>query len=148
MKNEKNTFEKLLDFILDLVDDEFDQYLSPVNACYYFSGIGCLELAKIIKHFIPSCTLKTNPESGHIAISCEEETYSAGGKIPNAENYIEIEEEEMELLNEYYHQEILFEGKPVAEAVIQELELCTGDYLANLISSINQPPKRKKDLKK
>lgn len=135
--NEEKVIE-FINFINELVDDEFSEYLD-VPARYYFLHGGCLELAKVLRYYIPESTMAINENGDHIAIKYRNNLYDGTGKIEAPERFFELNDDDVLYLSDYLgRNEIKFERKSVDNAIIQELEQCSGNYVKNLISNIRQ----------
>lgn len=111
--------EYFIQFILDLVSDEFYQYLSPVSVKYYFLNGGCLELAKVLKHYYPEGEYVINEQKNHIAFLYQEQVYDANG-IAEESNW-EIINHLGELEDYYGNKEIYFEHYLPHQAILKEL---------------------------
>ena len=112
--------EYFIQFILDLVSDEFYQYLSPVPVKYYFLNGGCLELAKVLKHYYPEGDYVINDRKDHIAFLYQEQVYDANG-IAEESNWEIINH--LEELEDYYgNKEIYFEHLLPHQAILKEFD--------------------------
>ena len=129
---------KFIQFINNLVDDEFCNYIDNLDPRYYFLHGGCLEFAKVLKHFIPASTYMINSSLGHVAIKIEDTVYDATGIINNNE-FVHLKDEELYLIEDIYGiKEIKFGDMVVHKAIINELYSCSGDYVSKLVASINK----------
>lgn len=129
--------ELLIEFICDLVDDEFSGYLGDVPAKYYFLHGGCLEFAKVLNHFVPHSFLMINQTFDHFAIKINDDVYDCTGKIEK-EKFNKVDIDFLEKYQHYYGiPEIKFEKKEVSVALISELNECSGDYVKKLVKQIN-----------
>ncbi len=112
--------EYFIKFILDLVNDEFYQYLSPVSAKYYFLNGGCLELAKVLKSYYPEGQYVINSQKNHIAFLYQNQIYDANG-IAEKANW-EIINNINEFEDYYGNKDIYFKHLPPNQAILQELK--------------------------
>ena len=109
-----------IDFINDLVNDEFDYFLD-CDSKYYFTNGGCLEFAKILNHYYKNGEMVINKEYNHIALKIDNKIYDAYG-IVTWTDYELIKEEDIKMLEAYNdNYEILFEHKKPSIAVINEI---------------------------
>ncbi|MDD3453220.1 MAG: hypothetical protein PHN42_02960 [Bacilli bacterium] len=132
----EDKMQQFIKFIIDLVDDEFYNYLGESKAEEYFLSGGCLELYKIIKYFIPDIDLFYNID-GHIRIGYQNYLYDVSGKYIISDNYIKLTEDNMMELNDKLGRtEIRFERKQVNVAIINELNMCSGSYVKKIINNL------------
>ena len=128
--------EYFIRFILDLVSDEFYQYLSPVPIKYYFLNGGCLELAKVLKHYYPAGKIIINEKRNHILFLYQDKLYDATGEL-KLDTYEEIKD--INLIEDYIgNKEVRFERKQPHHAIIEELESIHDNYVKKLT---NKPSK-------
>lgn len=137
MSEEVDNFKTFIEFIVDLASEEFNNYV-PCPMRFYLRYGGCLELAKTLQYFIPSVRIYYNEKEEHFIVSYNEKFYDAFGKRKNVEDFQEVSYEYIKQYGERYGKDILFEGKPVHLALIKELKACSGEYVNELISSINE----------
>ncbi len=124
--------EELINFIIDLVDDEFSRFLYPFRAQYYFLNRGCLELAKVLKHYYPTGKMVINDHRNHILFLYQGDIYDATGKV-KLNTYEEVID--MSLIENFIgNHEIKFEGKMPHDAIIEELTQINDDYIKKLIN--------------
>ena len=140
--NEKDNLQNFIDFIIELAHDEFDYCIGAIaigkiSMRYYFRHGGCLELAKVLQYFIPSARICYNVAEEHFVIKHNGVYYDAEAKFTENQGFQEISAEYIHNFEEKYGKDILFEGKPVHLALIQELKNCSGTYINNLIDAIN-----------
>lgn len=122
--------EEFIYFILDLVDDEFSRFLYPFRAQYYFLNGGCLELAKVLKHYYPTGKIVINGNRNHILFLYQGDTYDATGKV-KLNPYEEVMD--MSLIEDFIgNHEIKFEGKMPHDAIIEELTQINDNYIKKL----------------
>lgn len=128
--------EELINFIIDLVNDEFSRFLSPVHARYYFLNGGCLELAKVLKHYYPAGKIIINEKRNHILFLYQDKLYDATGEL-KLDTYEEIKD--INLIEDYIgNKEVRFERKQPHHAIIEELESIHDNYVKKLT---NKPSK-------
>ena len=128
--------EELINFIIDLVNDEFSRFLSPVHARYYFLNGGCLELAKVLKHYYPAGKIIINEKRNHILFLYQDKLYDATGEL-KLYTYEEIKD--INLIEDYIgNKEVRFERKQPHHAIIEELESIHDNYVKKLT---NKPSK-------
>lgn len=130
--------ETLINFIKDLVKDEFDYALDYVEPEYYFQHGGCLEFAKILKHYINDSSIVISKDKNHFAVKYEDEVYDVTGKLSNPTEFTEVNQEYIQQYQEQYGRNIKIEDKTVDNAIIDELNNCSGDYVEQLVSNINK----------
>lgn len=129
--------EELIDFICELVDDEFSEYLGGMSSRHYFLHGGCLEFAKTLNHFFPESFIVINQSFDHIALEMNDNVYDCTGEIEK-EKFKRVELDFLEKYQDYYGiREIKFEKKEVSAALISELNECSGDYVKKLVKKIN-----------
>lgn len=150
MNEQKDNMQTFIDFIIELAYDEFDYcisavYIREISMRYYFRYGGCLELAKVLQYFIPSARICINKKTDHFVIQYNNAYYDAEEKYETNQEFEEVSLEYITKHSEKYGKDVLFEGKPVHLALIQELKNCSGDYVSNLIDAINneEPTSRK-----
>jgi len=133
-----NNMESFINFVNELVDDEFDNYLGGVKAKYYFLNKGCLEFVKIIMAYFPSVTIVSNRKIDHLAIKYNNLIYDASGKISGID-FEEITKQEFDILQDFLGiPEVRFEHNQVSKAVIDELNMCSGDFVKILVEKIKK----------
>ena len=128
--------EYFIRFILDLVSDEFYQYLSPVPIKYYFLNGGCLELAKVLKHYYPEGQYVLNEEKNHIAFLYQEQVYDANG-IAEKSNW-EIVNDINKLEDYYGNKDIYFEHLLPHQAILNELNEIDMSIIKKLSKTNNE----------
>lgn len=127
--------EEFISFILDLVDDEFYQYLDYQNARYYFLNGGCLELVKVLMHYYPSGKVVINDKYNHIAFLYNGNIYDATGLVKEGKFSIL---ENIEEADDYLGRgEIRFEHKRPNQAIIEELNKIDISFIHKLVKSSN-----------
>ena len=125
--------EYFIKFILDLVNDEFYQYVSPVPIKYYFLNGGCLELAKVLKHYYPEGQYVINEQKNHIAFLYQEQVYDANGVAEKA-NW-EIVNNVSDLEDYYGNKDIYFEHLLPHQAILKELNEIDKNIMKKLIKN-------------
>lgn len=134
----KEVMIEFIDFIVDLIDDEFDNYLDGIPSRYYFLNGGCLEFVKILKHFIPNLEYVISKDKNHVAVKIENHIFDCTGYRIDDENFEIISEQELVYLEDYFGiPEVKFENKNVDETVVNEIKQCSGDYVKNLVLRLN-----------
>ena len=128
--------EYFIRFILDLVSDEFYQYLSPVSIKYYFLNGGCLELAKVLKHYYPEGQYVLNEEKNHIAFLYQEQVYDASGIVEKS-NW-EIVNDINKLEDYYGNKEIYFEHLLPHQAILKEIDEIDANIVKKMQKKINK----------
>lgn len=142
MDEEIDNFKTFIEFIIDLASDEFGNYV-PCSMRLYFRNGGCLELAKILQYFIPSIHIYFSMEEDHFIVFYNGKFYDAFGEKENTETFQEVSYEYLQQHGEKYGKDILFEGKPVHLAMIQELKACSGNYVSELVTMLNDNAQNK-----
>ena len=125
--------EYFIKFILDLVSDEFYQYVSPVPIKYYFLNGGCLELAKVLKHYYPEGQDVINEQKNHIAFLYQEQVYDANGVAEKA-NW-EIVNNVSDLEDYYGNKDIYFEHLLPHQAILKELNEIDKNIMKKLVKN-------------
>ncbi len=125
--------EYFIKFILDLVSDEFYQYVSPVPIKYYFLNGGCLELAKVLKHYYPEGQYVINEQKNHIAFLYQEQVYDANGVAEKA-NW-EIVNNVSDLEDYYGNKDIYFEHLLPHQAILKELNEIDKNVMKKLVKN-------------
>lgn len=125
--------EYFIKFILDLVSDEFYQYVSPVPIKYYFLNGGCLELAKVLKHYYPEGQYVINEQKNHIAFLYQEQVYDANGVAEKA-NW-EIVNNVSDLEDYYGNKDIYFEHLLPHQAILKELNEIDKNIMKKLVKN-------------
>ena len=125
--------EYFIKFILDLVSDEFYQYVSPVPIKYYFLNGGCLELAKVLKHYYPEGQYVINEQKNHIAFLYQEQVYDANGVAEKA-NW-EIVNNVSDLEDYYGNKDIYFEHFLPHQAILKELNEIDKNIMKKLVKN-------------
>ncbi len=150
MNEQKDNMQTFIDFIIELAYDEFDYcveavHIRKVTMSDYFFSKGSLELAKVLQYFIPKVQICSNETENHFVIKFNENYYDAKQRYTTNQGFQEVSLDFIKRYEEYYGKDVLFEGKPVHLALIQELKNCSGDYVSNLIDAINneEPTSRK-----
>lgn len=111
---------KFIDFINNLVNDEFNNFMD-CDSKYYFQHGGCLEFAKILKYYLKNGQIVINKEHSHIALLIDNVIYDSYG-IVKWTDYEIVKEEEIDILEDFHNNyEILFEHKKPSVAVIDEI---------------------------
>ena len=128
--------ENFIQFILDLVSDEFYQYLSPVPVKYYFLNGGCLELAKVLKHYYPEGDYVINDQKNHIAFLYQKQVYDANGIAE--ESKWEIVHLLSELEDYYGNKEIYFEHLLPHQAILKEIDEIDANIVKKMQKKINK----------
>lgn len=125
--------EYFIKFILDLVSDEFYQYVSPVPIKYYFLNGGCLELAKVLKHYYPEGQYVINEQKNHIAFLYQEQVYDANG-VAEKVNW-EIVNNVSDLEDYYGNKDIYFEHLLPHQAILKELNEIDKNIMKKLVKN-------------
>lgn len=128
--------ENFIQFILDLVNDEFYQYLSPVLVKYYFLNGGCLELAKVLKHYYPEGDYVINDQNNHIAFLYQKQVYDANGIAE--ESKWKIIHHLSELEDYYGNKEIYFEHLLPHQAILKEINEIDPNIVKKMQKKINK----------
>lgn len=137
MKKEvEDQIEIFIEFIKQLVNDEFDYAIDYVGAEYYFLNGGCLEFAKILKNYILDSKIVINRQLNHFAICYQDHYYDVRGKI-QSDDFFEVSDEYLKEYQDYYGRNRMIENCSVDVAVIQELNNCSGNYVKKLMNHIN-----------
>jgi len=79
--------ENFIELVVDLIDDEYSDKLTMMDAKYYLLNGGCLDLALIIKYFYKESTLMIRSDLDHWAVLYNQKLYDATGEIEDIENY-------------------------------------------------------------
>jgi hypothetical protein len=143
----KEMMVEFIDFIIDLTDDEFDNYLDGISSRYYFDHGGCLEFVKILKHFIPNLEYVISKEKNHVAVKKDNNIFDCNGLRTDNENFELITEDVLIDLEDYLGiPEVKFENKKVNDAIVNELKMCSGNYVKKIVHNINSkyPPRETK----
>lgn len=122
--------EQFIDFILELVDDEFYQYLDSIPAQYYFLNGGCIEFAKILKYYYPNGTFVIDQNKDHVAFLYENTIYDATGIVKEGKWNIVKNLDIIE--NTLGNTEIKFENKTPHIAIINEISQINPDYIKKI----------------
>ena len=141
--------EEFIDFIVSIVNDEFDYKLDFIDARYYFIHGGCLLFAQVLKYYLQDARIVLNGSLDHIAILYQNDYYDATGKIEN-DNFQEVSLEYLESYqNQYGRPEIEINKKFTSQILIQELNDCSGNPVFMFLNKIeNQKVLCKSEIKK
>lgn len=123
--------EQFINFILELVDDEFYQYLDSFPAQYYFLNGGCIEFAKILKYYYPDGTFVIDQNKDHVAFLYENIIYDATGIIKEGNWKLLKSLESIE--NTFGNNEIKFENKAPHIAIIDEISQINSSYIKKIL---------------
>ena len=142
MQEQKDTMQNFIDFIIELANDEFDYcieavYIREISMRDYFRNGGCLELAKVLQYFVPTARIYTDKMKDHFVIQHNDAYYDAEEKYEANQEFEEVTLEYIAKNSEKYGKDVLFEGKPVHIALIQELKKCSGTYVSDIVKSLN-----------
>lgn len=141
-----DNISKFIEFTIDLFNDEFSSYIDYVDSFYYFSHGGCYELAKIIKHYFPDAQFVMKNDGKHCGVLYEGKIYDIFDGLSkeqleekgiHEDEYIkdindfkvltkEEMEESMKIIPFGTGKDIIIEGKPVDEKLIDEISKCSG----------------------
>lgn len=141
-----DNISKFITFTIDLFNNEFSSYIDYVDSFYYFSHGGCYELAKIIKHYFPDAQLVMKNDCNHCGVLYEGKIYDVFDGLTKEQleekgikedEYIkdlkdfkvltkEEIEENMKIIPFGTGKDIIIEGKPVDEKLIDEISKCSG----------------------
>ena len=141
-----DNISKFITFTIDLFNDEFGSYIDYVDSFYYFSHGGCYELAKIIKHYFPDAQFVMKNDGKHCGVLYEGKIYdvfdglskeqlekkgiSEDEYIKDLKDFKVLTEDEMEESMKISPfgagKDIIIEGKPVDEKLIDEISKCSG----------------------
>ena len=141
-----DNISKFITFTIDLFNDEFGSYIDYVDSVYYFSNGGCYELAKIIKHYFPDAKFVMKNDYRHCGVLYEGKIYDVFDGLTKEQleekgikedEYIkdlkdfkvltkEEMEENMKIIPFGTGKDIIIEGKPVDEKLIDEISKCSG----------------------
>ena len=140
-----DNISKFITFTIDLFNDEFSSHIDYVDSVYYFSNGGCYELAKIIKHYFPDAKFVMKNDYRHCGVLYEGKIYDVfdgltkeqleekGIKedeyIKDLKDFKVLTEDEMEESMKISPfgagKDIIIEGKPVDEKMIDEISKCS-----------------------
>ena len=141
-----DNISKFITFTIDLFNNEFSSYIDYVDSFYYFSHHGCYELAKIIKHYFPDAQFVMKNDCNHCGVLYEGKIYDVFDGLTKEQleekgikedEYIkdlkdfkvltkEEIEENMKIIPFGTGKDIIIEGKPVDEKLIDEISKCSG----------------------
>lgn len=141
-----DNISKFITFTINLFNDEFSSYIDYVDSFYYFSHGGCYELAKIIKHYFPDAQFVMKNDYNHCGVlyegkiydvfdgltkeQLEEKGISEDEYIKDIKDFKVLTKEEMEenikIIPFGIGKDIIIEGKPVDEKLIDEISKCSG----------------------
>ena len=124
---------EFINFINDLVNDEFGFYLDYVDSRYYFEHGGCLEFAQVLQNFFPNGQIKIRKDLDHFAFSYNDILYDTTGIVTEKEDYFNISKEDIETYKEQYGRGIKFEGQEVVSVLTEEIKKCRVDFLIDKI---------------
>ena len=113
--------DRFINFINELVDDEFDYILGGASAEYYFLHGGCYELYKIVSHYYKDANCVINKNLDHCAILYNNSIYDASGIIENKENYQVASNEDIEYMERHFGLHI---NALEADSLIKEINDC------------------------
>lgn len=117
----KDSIEKFIEFVKDLVN-EFDfLYEQQVDSEYYFLHGGCYELYKVVKYYFPNVQCVIKKDLKHCAILYNDKIYDITGKINDIENYRIADTEDIRYMEHCFGLNIKELQK---ENIIIELEKC------------------------
>ena len=146
-----DNISKFITFTIDLFNDEFSSYIDYVDSVYYFSNGGCYELAKIIKHYFPDAKFVMQNDYRHCGVLYEGKIYDVFDGLTK-EQLEEKGIKEDEYIKDYgmayiegkeinraigvfvcdlaklsfgAGKDIIIEGKPVDEKMIDEISKCS-----------------------
>ena len=134
-----DNISKFIAFTIDLFNDEFSSYID------YVSHGGCYELAKIIKHYFPDAQFVMKNDGKHCGVlyegkiydvfdglskeQLEEKGISEDEYIKDIKDFKVLTKEEMEesmkIIPFGTGKDIIIEGKPVDEKLIDEISKCS-----------------------
>ena len=141
-----DNISKFITFTINLFNDEFSSYIDYVDSFYYFSHGGCYELAKIIKHYFPDAQFVMKNDYNHCGVlyegkiydvfdgltkeQLEEKGISEDEYIKDIKDFKVLTKEEMDVNMKIIPfgtgKDIIIEGKPVDEKIIDEISKCSG----------------------
>lgn len=119
-----DNISKFITFTIDLFNNEFSSYIDYVDSFYYFSHGGCYELAKIIKHYFPDAQFVMKNDCNHCGVLYEGKIYDVFDGLTKEQ--LEEIEENMKIIPFGTGKDIIIEGKPVDEKLIDEISKCSG----------------------
>ena len=141
-----DNINKFITFTIDLFNDEFSSYIDYVDSFFYFSHGGCYELAKIIKHYFPDAKYVMRNDYMHCGVlyegkiydvfdglskeQLEEKGYKEEEYKKDLKDFKILSDKEMEESMEFSPfgtgKDIIIEGKPIDEKMIDEISKCSG----------------------
>ena len=115
-----------IEFINDLVDDEFMESIGYVRAKDYFQSGGCYEFACILSHYLPQSKMMIRHDLKHLAIFYNGNIYDSYGLLKKQDfrdlqalDYSYIEDEAF-----YGRLEIRIEGRKPSDVIIKKKKKC------------------------
>lgn len=136
MKNIE-TIPEFIRFVIDLFNDEFDYVIDYIDSSFYFSHVGCYELAKIINHYFKDTQFVLRNDGNHVGIIQNGKVYDVydGYTIDelkemgisedeynkNISQFQIISKEELDNISFGTGKSIYIEGKDVANGIIDEI---------------------------
>ena len=128
--------EDLINFIIDLANEELYEHLDGNNAREYFLHGGCFEFSKIIKSLIKSSRIVINRRTNsHCGILYERNIYDVLGKVNNPQDFEIASNDDLEYMQERFGipEKQNVEGKSVSEFLVERVKECNINKLIERI---------------
>ncbi len=128
--------EDLINFIIDLANEELYEHLDENDARDYFLHGGCYEFSKTIKSFIKNSKIVINRKTNsHCGILYERNIYDASGKVKNSQDFEVASNNDLEYMEERFGipEKQLIEGKKISDFLIDKIKKCNINKLIDRI---------------
>lgn len=130
---------EFINFINDLVNDEFDYCIDYVDSKYYFMHGGCLEFAKVLHHYLKNSYIVIRDDFEHFAVEYEGNIYDTGGMVSEKGLYYRLSHDDLlKVEHRYGILELKFGNEKVHSIMIKEVDCCSGEYVKRLLHKINE----------
>lgn len=134
-----NKVEEFIQFINELMDEEFKECIDFFPAKFYFTNGGCLEFAKILNHYLVGSQFVISKDFGHFAVLFNDNIYDANGIVKDRENYSVISLDNLKNIEYFYGRDVKINGKTVDNSMIDEIDVCSSSkYVKELIKKVNE----------
>ena len=122
--------EELINFIIDLANDELYDFLDGNSRLYFLQG-GCYEFAKILKELVNNSQIMIDEANGHCGVLYFGNIYDASGKVNGKYKFVRAKEEDINYMEDRFGipEKIYIKGKRISEYIIDEMKECNIDYI-------------------
>lgn len=126
--------EQLIDFIIDLANEELYDYLDGNSKCFFMSG-GCYEFVKVIIKYVNECKIVINKKRDHCGVLYMNKVYDATGIVSDSSKFEIAKQADKDYMEERFGiPEKLYVGvgenrKRISQFLIEEIKNCNIDYI-------------------